>query len=71
MEHLKTYVSNTIRDKKYKVTLVNDEEYVLTSSINDIKTLINLINEGKIETIHSCEPTLEHVFIKVTGRELN
>ena len=58
-------------DKKYKVTLVNDEEYVLTSSINDIKTLINLINEGKIETIHSCEPTLEHVFIKVTGRELN
>ena len=27
--------------------------------------------QEEIETIHSCEPTLETVFLKVTGRELS
>ena len=29
------------------------------------------IKKGQIETIHSCEPTLESVFLEVTGRELS
>lgn len=36
----------------------------------DRKKLINIINEGNIETIHSQEATLEEIFIKVTGRGL-
>lgn len=37
----------------------------------DKKRLNVLINEGKIETMHSQEATLEEIFIKVTGRELS
>lgn len=36
----------------------------------DKEKLNKLINEGKIETMHSQEATLEEIFIKVTGRGL-
>ena len=29
-----------------------------------------LIEQGRLETIHSSEPTLETVFIELTGRKL-
>ena len=31
---------------------------------------MSLMSQGKIETIHSSEPTLESVFIELTGRRL-
>ncbi|MCT4564655.1 MAG: ABC transporter ATP-binding protein [Maledivibacter sp.] len=37
---------------------------------NDKLKLNNIINSGKIETMHSQEATLEEIFIKVTGRGL-
>lgn len=36
----------------------------------DKERLNELVNEGKIETMHSQEATLEEIFIKVTGRGL-
>ncbi|WP_432402425.1 ABC transporter ATP-binding protein [Wukongibacter sp. M2B1] len=39
-------------------------------SDKDKKNLNNLINAGKIETMHSQEATLEEIFIKLTGRGL-
>ncbi len=47
--------------KKESLSMINDE---------DKKKLNKLINEGKIETMHSQEATLEEIFIKVTGRGL-
>ena len=29
------------------------------------------MTEGKIRSIHSCEPTLADIFVKVTGREFS
>jgi fluoroquinolone transport system ATP-binding protein len=39
----------------------------LLETAND-QTLSRLINENKLTSIHSCEPTLEDIFIEVTGR---
>ncbi|RKD32985.1 ABC transporter ATP-binding protein [Thermohalobacter berrensis] len=47
--------------KRERLSLINDK---------DRDKLNKLVNEGKIETIHSQEATLEEIFIKVTGRGL-
>ncbi|EOD00222.1 ABC transporter ATP-binding protein [Caldisalinibacter kiritimatiensis] len=47
--------------KKESLSLLDDR---------DKQKLNKLINEGKIETMHSQEATLEEIFMKVTGRGL-
>ncbi len=59
------------QEKKYRVILDDDSEYVLSNNINDIEKLKQWLSEDKVESLHSCEPTLEDVFIQVTGRRLN
>ncbi|MFK4898616.1 ABC transporter ATP-binding protein [Lactococcus petauri] len=56
--------------KQYKVLLNNKEKYVLDNDPTSIEMINSWFGENKIETIHSCEPTLESVFLTVTGRKL-
>lgn len=57
-------------DKSYKVTLSDHTDLVLHENKENIEKIHHYMEKGEIETIHSCEPTLEDVFIEVTGREL-
>ena len=59
------------QEKKYKVILNDDSEHILSNKANDIEKMRQWLLEDKVETLHSCEPTLEDVFIHVTGRGLN
>lgn len=46
------------------------EEYLdMTGEESSVK-IAGWIREGKVKSIHSCEPTLADIFMKVTGREL-
>ncbi|MFQ6324096.1 ABC transporter ATP-binding protein [Lactococcus garvieae] len=56
--------------KQYKILLNNKEKYVLDNDPTSIEMINSWFGENKIETIHSCEPTLESVFLTVTGRKL-
>ncbi|WP_198401186.1 ABC transporter ATP-binding protein [Erysipelothrix larvae] len=58
------------QDKQYRVTLNNREVMKLDDSNASAEFIYENLQNGQIETLHSCEPTLEDVFIKVTGREL-
>lgn len=57
-------------EKSYRITLDTQEERQLVHSKESLAIINQLWQENRIETFHSCEPTLENVFIKVTGREL-
>lgn len=58
-------------DKKaYKILLTSGEEVKLDDSSQNIEQINTWFANEQVETIHSCEPTLEDVFIKVTGRGL-
>ncbi|MGX4686214.1 ABC transporter ATP-binding protein [Vagococcus sp. JNUCC 83] len=57
-------------DKAYNITLDTKENIVLKETKENIEKINQWLLEGRIETIHSCEPTLEDVFIEVTGRGL-
>lgn len=59
------------QEKKYKVILNDDSEHILSNKANDIEKMRQWLLEDKVEALHSCEPTLEDVFIHVTGRGLN
>lgn len=56
--------------KHYRILLKNQEEFVLEHSGENIKKIAAYMSDGELEIIHSCEPTLEDVFLAVTGREL-
>lgn len=56
-----------INNLEYRVVLKNGENIVFT---NNNVLLSKLIAEDKILTIHTNEPTLEDVFISITGRQL-
>lgn len=53
-------------EKKVKITYRNKKNVILSFS-----NLTKLPNIDTIQTIHSCEPTLEDIFIKLTGGKLN
>lgn len=57
--------------KKYAVTLTDSSEQLLEQNKENIAKISNWMMENRIETLHSCEPTLESVFLNVTGRELS
>ena len=56
--------------KKYKVQLTDGTKHFLVQSPEASDQIAQWLCSGIIETIHSCEPTLETVFLEVTGREL-
>ena len=56
--------------KKYRVLLDTREEVVMPQNEESAAQIARWMRENRIEAIHSCEPTLEHVFLAVTGREL-
>ena len=62
-----------MRHNKYKVFNVltkDNKELTFKSNKTDSKKLAKLFEEGKVLSIHSSEPTLETVFIELTGKEL-
>jgi len=58
------------KKKRYKVLLRNNEEIILPQSIETAAKIEQLMVQNELLTIHSCEPTLEEVFLEVTGRKL-
>ena len=57
------------KEKRYKV-LKKNEEIVLSQTKENIEKIQTWMLHDEIEALHSCEPTLETVFLEVTGREL-
>ena len=61
-------------DKKIKVTFKHDgirsEEMFSLKDIGTNETFLNAIKSDDLETIHTCEASLEDVFIEVTGHAL-
>ncbi len=58
------------QEKRYHVLLENGETVELTQSEDDIQKLAKWLRADQAASVHSCEPTLETVFLKVTGRGL-
>lgn len=58
------------KDKKYKVQLTDGSRHILNQNSESAEKIMVWIQGDRIETIHSCEPTLESVFLEVTGRKL-
>jgi len=61
---------NHNKKKRYKVLLKNNEELTLSQSVETAQKINWWMESNELVTIHSCEPTLETVFLEVTGREL-
>ncbi len=62
-----------MRHNKYKVFNVltkDNKELTFKSNKTDAKKLAKLVENEEILSIHSSEPTLETVFIELTGKEL-
>lgn len=57
--------------RKYCVQLEDGSEHLLEQDADSIEQITGWMTENKIQTLHSCEPTLESVFLEVTGRELS
>ena len=58
------------RNKKYRVQLTDGTRHLLEQNSQAAEKIASWMASGRIETLHSCEPTLETVFLEVTGREL-
>ncbi|WP_334329062.1 ABC transporter ATP-binding protein [Companilactobacillus sp. HBUAS59699] len=61
---------NHNKKKRYKILLKNNEELVLSQSEETVQKINWWMTSNELVTIHSCEPTLETVFLEVTGRNL-
>lgn len=59
------------RVRKYSIQLDDGSEHLLEQNENSIRQINSWMMKNQIQTIHSCEPTLESVFLEVTGRELS
>lgn len=57
--------------KKYTLQLSSGKTYTLEQTEENIKKISQWMTDDEIETLHSCEPTLESVFLEMTGRELS
>jgi len=57
-------------NKKYKLVLNDGKGLTLEQNKDDLSKMNELLLMNKVESLHSCEPTLENVFLQVTGREL-
>ena len=56
--------------KRIKMHLSDGEDVEFGRDDASISSITNLLKEGKVATIHSTEPTLETVFLELTGRKL-
>lgn len=56
--------------KKIKIHLFDGEDMELDRSETAAEKVSKLLMTGRLETIHSTEPTLESVFLELTGRNL-
>ncbi len=56
--------------KKISIHLTSGEDVELEHGAGSAALISSLLEQGKIETIHSSEPTLESVFLELTGRRL-
>lgn len=56
--------------KRYRILLENGEELILAQTEENIQKMSALLQQNQVAALHSCEPTLEHVFLTVTGRNL-
>ena len=56
--------------KTIKLHLTTGEDIKLPHGKTSADKISDLMEKGKIETIHSSEPTLETVFIELTGRKI-
>jgi len=54
--------------KTIRLHLKSGEDIEIAHSSGSAREIEKLLEQGKIETIHSSEPTLETVFIELTGR---
>ncbi|WP_125588216.1 ABC transporter ATP-binding protein [Companilactobacillus jidongensis] len=61
---------NHNKKKRYKILLKNNEEVTLSQSMETTQKINWWMTSNELVTIHSCEPTLETVFLEVTGRKL-
>lgn len=69
-ENLKKYDENIIKRKKLILHLLNGEDMELPHENESAKKICDLLKANEIATIHSSEPTLETVFLELTGRNL-
>lgn len=58
------------RQKKLTVTLRGGETLQLENTAASAPALCRYLAQGQLEAIHSTEPTLEDVFLELTGRRL-
>ena len=63
-----TIIQKYNQDKLVKVTYTDGSEKIV--SFNELSQLVDETQENLV-TIHSCEPTLEDIFIELTGGSLN
>ena len=56
--------------KKIKLHLQTGEDVEMERNGESADEISELLKSGKVETIHSTEPTLETVFLELTGRKL-
>ena len=56
--------------KTINIHLKTGEDISFAHGAESAEKISSLIEQGKVETIHSSEPTLETVFIELTGRKL-
>ena len=59
------------QQNQFTIVLQNDETIVLPNAPEFATKIGNLIKSKNIKSIHSSEPTLEDVFLKLTGRKLD
>jgi ABC-2 type transport system ATP-binding protein len=59
---------------KTRVLLANansiEERFINTNGEESAGLMAEWMKSGRIKSVHSCEPTLAEIFIKVTGRDL-
>ena len=53
-----------------KVTIEGGEDEEFRQDADAAEKIAELIRQGKLETIHSEEPTLETIFLELTGKKL-
>lgn len=61
----KSYSDSTIT-----VELANDEKAILPAGADGAQQLFDFMKANQVVTVHSNEPTLEDIFVQVTGRKL-
>jgi ABC-2 type transport system ATP-binding protein len=57
--------------KKIDIHLTSGEDIELDHKAGSAEMITRWLEQGMLETIHSSEPTLESVFLELTGRKLD